>query len=114
MPASLAEQNDTFRHTVAAGCPCQAYPGKFFITEGVQHLKEEDLAAVLNKLAQHHEFPEGDDPYGEHDFGHFEHAEEKYYWKFDYYDANYEFGSETPADPMVTRRVLTLMLASEY
>jgi Protein of unknown function (DUF3768) len=54
------------------------------------------------------------DPHGEHDFGHFEIAGQKFFWKIDYYDAAMEFGSEDPADPTKTTRVLTIMLASEY
>lgn len=36
------------------------------------------------------------------------------FWKIDYYDRKVEFGSENPADPAQTTRVLTLMLAQEY
>ena len=36
------------------------------------------------------------------------------FWKIDAYDRALQSGSEDPANPAVTRRVLTIMLASEY
>ena len=59
-------------------------------------------------------FEAGDDPYGEHDFGAVEIAAEKFFWKIDYYDEAMNGGSEDPADPARTTRVLTIMLADEY
>ena len=51
---------------------------------------------------------------GEHDFGSFVLDAVKLFWKIDYYDRKLEYGSPDPADPAVTRRVLTILLAEEY
>jgi hypothetical protein len=59
-------------------------------------------------------FIEDNDPHGEHDFGAFDHAGHRIFWKIDYYDQAIEFGSEDPADPDKTMRALTIMLAEEY
>jgi Protein of unknown function (DUF3768) len=60
------------------------------------------------------DFTEDNDPHGEHDFGSFEYAGERCFWKIDYYDKAMEYGSDDPADPAKTTRVLTIMLAEEY
>jgi len=39
---------------------------------------------------------------------------ERIMFKLDAYDENLEYGSPNPADPKVTRRVMTILLASEY
>ena len=36
------------------------------------------------------------------------------FWKIDLFDADYSMGSGDPANASVTRRVLTIMQASEY
>ena len=51
--------------------------------------------------------------HGELDFGSFTQQGRKLFWKIDTYDAACEFGSEDPADPTKTTRVLTIMLAEE-
>jgi hypothetical protein len=54
------------------------------------------------------------DPYEEHDFGSFEAEGEKIFFKIDYYDRTLTHHSPDPADPAVTERVITIMLADEY
>ncbi|OSJ30459.1 hypothetical protein BSZ19_24985 [Bradyrhizobium japonicum] len=38
----------------------------------------------------------------------------RFFFKIDYYDRAGEFASPAPADPTVTRRVMTIMRADEY
>jgi hypothetical protein len=61
-------------------------------------------------------FDEDNDPHGEHDFGAMDVPEAgRVFWKIDCYaDGAMEHGSEDPADPRRSFRVLTVMLASEY
>lgn len=61
--------------------------------------------------AQFDDFNEGNDPYGEHDFGSFELCGRKFFWKIELYE---EPGvKDKNGEPVVTR-VLTIMLASEH
>src|SRR5208283_34661 len=81
---------------------------------GVDALPSDVKAMVIRSVATFTAFTPENDPHDEHDFGSFELTGQKFFWKIDYYDAAMEFGSEDPADPAVTTRVLTIMLASEY
>lgn len=69
---------------------------------------------AIGRVATFTDFSADTDPHGEHDFGSFELAGRRFFWKIDYYDARMEFGSEDPADLSKTTRVLTIMLAEEY
>jgi hypothetical protein len=82
------------------------------ITPGIQGMC--DIEAVLRKVQLFDQFNASNDPYGEHDFGSFRHADETVFWKIDYYDLDLTMHSQDESDPTVTARVLTIMLANEY
>lgn len=109
---AIRELNDRFRQ----GDP--NVPGPRLFTSGVQTLVDQsdglELAHVLKAVRQFDSFTEDNDPYGEHDFGAIDFQGERLYWKIDYYAPDLMHGSENPADPEKTARVLTIMLASEY
>ena len=88
--------------------------GKIVFTRGITALPEEDQAEILERVCTFEDFAPENDPYDEHDFGAFEHHGQRIFWKIDYYDLGERFGSPDPADLSLTRRVLTIMLASEY
>ena len=92
--------------------PFRPEVGDTYLTAGVTEL--DSRADVLRKVQLYDDFTPDNDPHGEHDFGAFDHAGVKYFWKIDYYDLKLEFHSPDPADPKVTRRVLTIMRADEY
>jgi hypothetical protein len=84
------------------------------ITSGIQARGPDFVNLALRSVREFDSFSSDNDSYGEHDFGSLNLAGETLFWKIDYYDRTLSFGSEDPADPAVTCRVLTVMLASEY
>jgi hypothetical protein len=102
----IALLNDAFRRSFSGG--------KVTMTAGVYALPDMVKAAAIRKVVTFDEFTEHNDPYDEHDFGKFELCGRRFFWKIDYFDERGEFGSEDPADPQKTTRILTIMLADEY
>ena len=88
--------------------------GRVMVTVGVSALGPRFLEAALAAVAAFDGFDRDDDPHGEHDFGALTVMGERLLWKVDYYDAAMTGGSPDPADPSVTTRVLTVMLAHEW
>ena len=88
--------------------------GQVFLTRGVTALPVEDQAAILERVRTYNDFAPANDPYGEHGFGAFDYNGNRIFWKVDAYDRGLQYGSPDPADPRVTRRVLTIMLSGEY
>jgi hypothetical protein len=83
-------------------------------TSGINALPEADQSRIREKVELFQDFHPGNDPYGERDFGSFDHNGVGVYWKIDYYDKQLVYGSEDPSNPQVTTRVLTIMLREEY
>ncbi len=102
----IRDLNDAFRTTFAGG--------RVMLTAGVDALPLEVKMPVIGRVMTFSEFTSDNDPHGEHDFGSFELAERKFFFKIDYYGPTLDVGSDDPADPAKTTRVLTLMLAEEY
>jgi hypothetical protein len=104
----IADLNDAFRKTFDPAL------GRTTLTAGVSALPSDVCAMALRKVATFDAWSADNDPHGEHDFGRFELAGRTFFFKIDYYDPSLDVGSEDPADPAMTTRVLTLMLAEEY
>ncbi len=103
----IAELNDLCRKAMGTA-------GRLMQTEGFNTLPLHVQSAIREKVETFDNFTSDNDPYGEHDFGAIEHEENRIFWKIDYYAPDMMHGSENPADPKQTIRVLTLMLAEEY
>jgi Protein of unknown function (DUF3768) len=103
----IATLNDKFRKGLATS-------GRVHVTRGVNDKGPEFVSKALSKVIAFDDFNADNDPRQRHEFGNFELEGETLYFKLDYYDLRAEFGSEDPADPKKTLRVMTIMLAEEY
>ena len=104
--AKIRDLNDRFRWWLEGG--------SIVVTAGVHALGFVRVLGLIEIVKAFDQFTADNDPHGEHDFGAFEDGGNRFFWKIDYYDLSLTVGSPDPADPTVTCRVLTLMLASEY
>jgi uncharacterized protein DUF3768 len=104
--AKIRALNDAFRTTMSGG--------RVMMTAGVDALPSDVKAMVIRQVAMFTEFSADNDPHKEHDFGSFTLTGRKFFFKLDYFDPTMTYGSDDPADPSKTTRVLTIMLAEEY
>jgi hypothetical protein len=98
--------NDELRQNLAAGVTV--------MTPGVVALGREAVDRIAKTVAVFDDFCHANDPYEEHDFGSFKAEEHTIFFKIDYFDRNLKYLSPDPTDPVVTVRVITVMLADEY
>lgn len=98
--------NDEFRRHLTGGTAV--------ITPGIAALGAEAVGRIIQTIATYDAFCKANDPHEEHDFGAFEAEGAQIFFKLDYYDLEMRLHSPDPANPAVTRRVMTIMLAEEY
>ena len=102
----IRELNDELRKT--------GIGGKTYLTRGLIEKGADFIAKATAAVRSFDAFTNDNDPWQEHDCATLDVDGERVMFKIDYYDLNMEYGSSDPADPNVTRRVLTVMLAEEY
>ena len=103
---AIRQLNDRLRKTGAGG--------SVMITAGMAALPPDTFAMILAAIISFDAFTADNDPHGEHDCASLHVASHDVIWKIDYFDLALNMHSPNPADPKVTRRVLTIMLAEEY
>lgn len=109
--AAIRRLNDAFRQDPVQGL---GVTGRVVFTPGISAMSRGDRNDIFQLVREFGAFDEGNDPWGEHDFGAFTFKGQKVFWKLDYYDRDCKEGSPDPTDPAVTCRVLTVMMADEY
>ena len=103
---SIRELNDRLRR--------ENLGGEWMLTRGITTLGIDRVASVVHAVMLFDDFTSDNDPYGEHDCAVMEVEDVEVIWKIDYFDMTMMYGSPDPSDPTVTKRILTVMLASDY
>ena len=104
--ARIRALNDELRQNFAGGAAV--------MTPGIAALGAAAVARIVKTVAVFDDFCHANDPHEEHDFGAFDADGQRVFLKIDYFDESLSYHSLDPADPSVTKRVITIMLAEEY
>ncbi len=88
--------------------------GRAVMTPGIAALGSEAVQRLVQTIATFDDFCTANDPHGEHDFGAFDTRASRSFSKSIISTKTCNFHSPDPANPSVTERVITLMLADEY
>ena len=114
MAAVIAAQNDAFRRNIASPGETDVPEGRVVITCGVEKQGPAFVVEALRKIASFDDFTDDCDPDGWHTMAAVEVGPLTVWAKIDLYDRDYRFGSDAPADPEHTRRVLTVLFPDEW
>jgi hypothetical protein len=79
------------------------------MTPGIAALGAEAVARIVKTVAVFDDFCHANDPHEEHDFGAFDADGHRVFFKIEYYDESLTYHSPDPADPSVTKRVITII-----
>ena len=113
--ALIADQNDAFRRSILDNNPVAEAPqGQFVMTRGVAALGPDAQLDLIRRVAAFDGFDADSDPQGWHEMGVIKFDGTTVWFKLDLYDVDYTYDSPEPSDTTQTRRVLTLLLPSEY
>ena len=104
--ARIRELNDRLRTTSRGGM--------VVMTDGIAALGTETVTQIFAAVSSFTDFNPDNDPWGEHDCSRLEVHGHWVIWKVDYFDRSRRIHSPDAADPKVTVRVMTVMLADEY
>jgi hypothetical protein len=88
--------------------------GRVVMTRGIAALGPLLVLRIDQAVRGFDAFTPDNDPYGEHDFGTVRVEGHIVMFKIDAYDLDLQCASPDPADPNVTCRIMTCMLADEY
>jgi hypothetical protein len=92
---------------------CKGLGGEVMVTAGIDALGVAMVIRILREVALFTAFTTDNDPHGERDCARLKVDELSILWKIDYFDRSLNYHSLNPADPVVTRRIMTVMLAHE-
>ena len=104
--ATFRSLNDEFRNTFQGGA--------VVVTAGIAALKETTRLRIFLAVQEFDDFDEGNDPWGEHDFGALDEDGVQVFFKIECYGLTRTLHAEDAVDTTKTERVMTIMLASEY
>ena len=84
------------------------------LTIGIRAMGDEFVTKALDAIRVFKDFNKDNDPYLEHDVVSVSVDGAKVMAKIDYFDNSLVYHSPNKVDPAVTKRMMTIMLASEY
>ena len=111
--AAIAGQNDQLRLGLLAGIP-NGMKARVLVTPGISAKGPVFVSLCLRSISMFKDFSEDNDPWGDRGFAALTVEDTRIYFKIDLYDEACEYGSDDPANPDRTTRVLTILLPSEY